>query len=253
MSGRLEISGVTKQFDGVVAVDDLSLAIEPGRITGLIGPNGAGKTTLFNLISGFLRPDHGAIALAARRIDHLPPWDIARLGVGRLFQDVRVFDKLSVLDNVRVASGGQPGENPLWALVAWRRVRQAEGTATATAKRWLDFVGLAQNGLRWAQDLSYGEQKLLAIARVLASDASLLLLDEPTAGIHPHLADKVLDCIRDLRAQGRTILIIEHDLQVIADLCDEVCLLDRGRLLLRGVPSEILGDSEARRVYVGQR
>jgi len=253
MSGRLEISSITKQFDGVVAIDNLSLTIEPGRITGLIGPNGAGKTTLFNLICGFLRPDHGTITLAGQRIDRLPPWNIARLGVGRLFQDVRVFDKLSVLDNVRVACATQPGENPLWALVAWRRVRQAEDVGTATAKRWLEFVGLAQNGLRWAQDLSYGEQKLLAIARALASDASVLLLDEPTAGIHPHLVDKVLDCVRTLRAQSRTIVIIEHDLQVISDLCDEVCLLDRGRLLLRGVPSEILGDSEARRVYVGQR
>jgi len=257
MKPTLVIENVSKRFDGVAALDNVSLACEPGRITGLVGPNGAGKTTLFHLATGFLRPDHGRILYNGTRLDRCSPWQIARLGVGRLFQDVRVFPRLSVLDNVRVAGGPQPGENPLRALLQQGRVRAAEQRNTEAAREWLAFVGLSDAAERPAEQLSYGQQKLLALASLLAGDATLLLLDEPTAGVSPPMVAQILDCLRRLRDAGRTLVVIEHDREVLAALCDTVCLLENGRVVAQGTPAELfaplLGLPPAPRTRPAQR
>ncbi|HID57036.1 TPA: ABC transporter ATP-binding protein, partial [Candidatus Poribacteria bacterium] len=238
----LELRKVTKKFGGLVAVNEASIAFSKGRITGLIGPNGAGKTTIFNLISGFLKPDSGSILLDGKRIDGLPPWEIAALGVGRLFQDVRVFGKLTALENVLLAKNPQPGENPLLSLFRRRKVMKAERDNLEGARRWLEFVGLWEQRGALAENLSYGQQKLLTIARLLNGGFEVLLLDEPTAGVHPKMVKSVLDVIRRLTDEGKTVVVTEHNMGVITEICDWVYFLNEGKVLSFGLPHEVLGD-----------
>jgi ABC-type branched-subunit amino acid transport system ATPase component len=242
---------LTKSFGGVKAVDRLSVSFEPGRVTALVGPNGAGKTTLFHLISGSLRPDAGEIQYCSRRIDRLKPWQIARIGVGRLFQDVRVFNKISVLDNVRVAFSRQQGENPLWALIARHRVNQQEVDLLVEARKWLEFVGLGGLENVTAESLSYGQQKLLAVARLLAAGADVFLLDEPTAGVNQVMVRSLLTLVQELAAEGKTIVIIEHNMNVVAEVADWVFFMDEGRIVAFGQPEEVLADPEIRLTYLG--
>ena len=185
--GQMQVhcSGVQKTFGGLYAVNNVSVSFKSGMITALIGPNGAGKTTLFHIIAGTLHADGGTIHLNEIEITRLPPWRIARLGVGRLFQDVRVFARSTVIDNIMVAFQQQLGENPLWAILRRRVVNSQEQSLREKAMYWLEYVGLAHLAMARAQDLSYGQQKLLAIARLLAADMEVLLLDEPTAGVNP--------------------------------------------------------------------
>lgn len=247
----LELQDVTRTFGGVKAVDDVSFSLAEGHITSLIGPNGAGKTTLFGLITGFLKPDAGVISYRGRRIDGLPPYRIAGMGIGRLFQDVRVFDRLTVLDNVLLARKGQRGENPVISLLFRRRVQKEEAKNLEVARSWLDFVGLGEMENALAEDLSYGQQKLLAIARLLANDADLLLLDEPTAGVNPGMVRSILDLIRRLTAEGKTVVVIEHNMSVIMEISNWVFFLDDGKLISFGLPEEILGDPAVREAYIG--
>lgn len=247
----LELQNVTKTFGGVRAVDDVSLSLTEGRITSLIGPNGAGKTTLFGLITGFLPPDAGTVYYRGREIKGLPSYRIAQMGIGRLFQDVRVFDRLTALDNVLLARKHQRGENPLTALFLRRRTLKEESKNVEEARRWLDFVGLGEMEGSLGEDLSYGQQKLLAIARLLANDADLLLLDEPTAGVNPAMVRSVLDLIRRLVQEGKTVVVIEHNMTVIMEISDWVFFLDDGKLVSFGLPEEILGDPAVREAYIG--
>jgi len=247
----IECRNLTKTFDGIKAVDGVSLTFEAGKVTALIGPNGAGKTTLFHLISGALRPDTGEIRYQGRRIDGLSPWYIARMGIGRLFQDVRVFNKLTVLDNVRVAFRKQDGENPLWALVYWPWVLRQERELTKEARQWLAFVGLSDLEQAWAEDLSYGQQKLLALARLLAAGADVFLLDEPTAGVNPEMVRSLLRLIRHLAEEGKTIVVIEHNINVVMEIADWVFFMDEGQIVAFGLSDEVLGDRTVRAAYLG--
>lgn len=249
--GAVEVRSVTKYFGGLAAVNEASLIFLPGRVTGLIGPNGAGKTTLFNLISGFLKPDGGEIWLDGTRIDRLPPWRIAQLGVGRLFQDVRVYDRLTVLDNVMLARRGLKGENPLFSLLRRRAVKREEEENSEEARRWLEFVGLAEKEGSLAENLSYGQQKLLSLARLFAGGFDVLLLDEPTAGVHPRMIKPILDLIRRMAEEGKTVVVIEHNMSVIADASDWVYFMNEGRVIAFGTPDEVLGDPEVKRAYLG--
>jgi ABC-type branched-subunit amino acid transport system ATPase component len=247
----LECIEVTKSFGGVRAVDSVSLTFEPGKVTCLIGPNGAGKTTLFHLISGALRPDSGEIWYKKHRLDGLPPWRVAQLGIGRLFQDVRVFHKLTVLDNIRVAFRHQKGENPFWALVRRPYVARQEQSITREAKHWLEFVGLSEQEQIQAENLSYGQQKLLALARLMASGADVFLLDEPTAGVNPEMVRLLLDLIRRLAEEGKTIVVIEHNMNVVMEVADWVFFMDNGQIVAFGLPDEVLGDRAVRAAYLG--
>lgn len=249
----LRCRDLKKSFGGVCAVDlpAAKPVFEPGRVTALIGSNGAGKTTLFHLLTGQLKPDVGEVLLGKQRIDGLAPWRIAHLGVGRLFQDVRVFEKLSVLDNVRVAFRRQRGENPLLSVLARRAVRKQETVNTEEAQRLLVFVGLEEYGDARAESLSYGQQKLLALARLLAADATTLLLDEPTAGVNPYMVEKLLELIRRLAREGKTVVLVEHNMEVVEAIADHVFFMHEGRIIAEGIPSEVLNDPEIRATYLG--
>lgn len=246
----LELCDLTKTFGGVVAVQDVSLTVSDGKITSLIGPNGAGKTTLFNLISGFLKPDKGEISYNGRRIDGLSPWEIARRGIGRLFQDVRVFDKLSVLENVVLAQSN-PGENPIRALFQRQKTRRGEKENIKAAEGWLEFVGLSDKQNTLAENLSYGQQKLLAIARLLAGKFDFFLLDEPTAGVNPAMVKPILGLIRRLSSEGKTVMVIEHNMTVVLEISDWVYFLDGGQVVSFGLPDDVLGDVTVRKAYLG--
>lgn len=249
----LELDNVRKSFDGICAVDDMSLGFESGKITCLIGPNGAGKTTLFNLITGFLRPETGAIRYRGRDITNLSPWRIAGLGIGRLFQDVHIFRRLSAIDNVMAAFKDQAAENALLAMLApWRTIK-VERALQEQCQSLLGAVGLNGMDHTLAEDLSYGQQKLLSLARLLALDADVLLLDEPTAGVSPPRVKELLELIRRLAASGKTVVVIEHNMNVVVEIADWVFFLDQGRVTSFGKASDVLSDPDVRATYLGKQ
>ena len=247
----LGMDNVSRSFGGICAVNNVSLGFEEGKVFCLIGPNGAGKTTLFNLITGYLRPARGRIYYRDRDITTLKPWQIARLGVGRLFQDIRVFNRLAVLDNVLTAFKNQPGENALISLVAPWKVAREEKRLVERARDLLSLVGLAEQEESLAEDLSYGQQKLLSIARLLAADTDVLLLDEPTAGVTPFRVKALLDLIRKLAGAGKTIAVIEHNMSVVFEIADWVYFIDEGQVASFGIPNDVLGDPDIRAAYMG--
>jgi len=256
----MEIDSLNKRFGGVVALDDVTLDFPAGVVTAIIGPNGAGKTTLFNVIAGFLKPDSGSVALlpdsdtdgSGRRFDiiGLPPNLIALRGVGVLFQDIRIFKRLSGLENVAVGAKNQPGEKPLNCLFQPARVMAREKEVIEKARQYLDYVGLADKAHLWAEQLSYGQQKLVAIARLLAGDAKVLLLDEPTSGVDPDMVGKLLALIQRLAdTDGRAVIIIEHNLNVVKRVGDWVYLMAGGCIEVFGKPEEVLRDSTLREMF----
>jgi len=248
---RLLLHRVTKRFGGVSAVNSVSLEFVEGKIAALIGPNGAGKTTVFNLIGGQLNLTHGQIFYDDVEISNKLPWQIANLGVGRIFQDGRVFQKLSVLDNMMVAFPKQKGENALWSLFARGIVRRQEKVLNQRAYWLLETFGLLNSTHRLAAELSYGEQKLLAIARLMASQPKVLLLDEPTAGVTPRTAEKILRILRQEADAGKTIVVIEHNMNVVSQCADVVHFMESGRVSLSGQPNVILDRSYVKQAYLG--
>jgi ABC-type branched-subunit amino acid transport system ATPase component len=247
----LTLHNLSKSFGGLKAVDSVTLEFAKGRIIALVGPNGAGKTTLFNLISGLLKPEQGDVYYEGKRIDGLPPWEIARLGIGRLFQDVRVFNKLSVLENVLLGRLFHPGEFPYNVLFSHKNVTKVERGNLEEARHWIDVVGLAGEEDSLAEALSFGQQKLLTFARLLAGHHKLLLLDEPTAGVNPVMIKFLLDLIKKIVEGGRTVVFIEHNMTVVFDIADWVYFLDDGRIVSFGLPADVLGDTEIRKAYLG--
>jgi branched-chain amino acid transport system ATP-binding protein len=232
----LEVSGITKRFGGHVAVDDVSFRIRPGSVTGLIGPNGAGKTTVFNLIAGSLRPSAGRILLDGRRLDGEPPHRVLQRGVGRTFQVPRPFPELTVLENAMLAGQRQRGER-FWQN--WARpqaVASEERALRERARDLLDFVGLWPLAAEPARVLSGGQRKLLELARALVAEPRLVLLDEPAAGVSPALLESMVARIAELHRRGTTFLIIEHNLDVVMELCRPIMVMADGRLLLGGMP-----------------
>lgn len=244
----LAVHGLSMSYGGLKALDGLSLSFQPGAITGLIGPNGAGKTTLFNVISGFIRPDAGTVTLGSAALVGLPPWRIARLGIGRLFQDVRVFSRLSVLENVLLACDPPSVGNPLRAVLSWgkgARERQEK------ALNWLAFVGLEVEQGRLAEALSFGQQKLLALARILAADCGILLLDEPSAGLNAGAVSQIQGLLQELARQGKTVVVIEHDMPLIRRIAGQVHFLSEGSVMASGLPEDVLADQTVRQLYLG--
>ena len=248
----LELSGVTKQFGGIRALWNLSLMLPEGSITGLIGPNGAGKTTAFNVITGFLPPDTGTVRYRGRDITGLSPYRVARLGIARSFQDLRLFQRMTVLDNVLVARPSPLGESAARALAGGAAVRRAEARDLDAALASLEFVELADKAGEVAENLSYAEQKLLALARLLATEADVLLLDEPTSGLAPTTVEAMLEIVRRLPERGKTVCIIEHNLDVIRGLSDRVAFLDSGEAIADGTPDAIMADPRLADLYFGR-
>jgi branched-chain amino acid transport system permease protein len=248
----VEVEGVRKSFGGIKAVDGLSFELLKGRVTGLIGPNGAGKTTVFNLLTGAIPPDEGTVRLFGEDITAWPIDRVARHGMVRSFQDVRVLPGLSVLDNVRMAVPGQRGESlrDLF-LTPWRVIADQRRTRGAAAKA-LGFVGLAERGHVKVSTLPFGEQKLVALARILAADAEVLLLDEPASGMDIEWVDRMVDIIIRLRDHGLTICIVEHNLHVVERVADLIYFMEAGRISAGGTMQELAEDERLVEVYFGQ-
>ena len=247
----LSAKGLSKSFGGIRAVNNAYLDVPQGSITGLIGPNGAGKTTLFNLLSNFIRPDKGEVFLDGQPIHQLPPYQIALKGCVRTFQVARVLSRLTVLENMLLASPGQTGENFLKVWFQGAKIRQQEQENRAKALQILDSIGLGEKAQDYAGALSGGQRKLLEIGRALMTEPKLILLDEPAAGVNPTLIAQINDHIIEWNRQGITFLIIEHNMDVIMSLCHHIWVLAEGTNLADGIPSEIQKNERVLKAYLG--
>ncbi|GCA95474.1 ABC transporter ATP-binding protein [Microcystis aeruginosa] len=247
----LSAKGLSKSFGGIRAVNNAYLDVPQGSITGLIGPNGAGKTTLFNLLSNFIRPDKGEVFLDGQPIHQLPPYQIALKGCVRTFQVARVLSRLTVLENMLLASPGQTGENFLKVWFQGAKIRQQEQENRDKALDILDSIGLGEKAQDYAGALSGGQRKLLEIGRVLMTKPKLILLDEPAAGVNPTLIAQINDHIIEWNRQGITFLIIEHNMDVIMSLCHHIWVLAEGTNLADGIPSEIQKNERVLKAYLG--
>jgi branched-chain amino acid transport system ATP-binding protein len=237
---ELTLTGVSKRFGGNQVIPDLSMHVKPGRATALVGPNGAGKTTIFNLITGFLRPDTGQVQLGDQVISHVAPHRILKLGIGRTFQEMRLFEDLTVLENLQIAreqAGLRPWRSPARLAIEFGEL--------------LERFGLDHARTSPARDLAYAERKFLSLARVISSGAELFLLDEPTSGLDDHSLEVVMQVIGDLTAEGHTVLIIEHNLDVVRGIADEIMFLQGGNLIAQGAPAEIFARADLSEIYFG--
>jgi branched-chain amino acid transport system permease protein len=246
----LKLTDISKSFDGTVALDGFSAEVPEGAVVGLVGPNGAGKTTLFNVVTGFLRPDAGEVLSRGRRLIGIPPHKVSRLGIARTFQELRLIYRMTLLENVMLAFPRQAGESPAGAFALWPLVSKQERHNRDEAVGLLEYVGLAEKADDLADNLSYGQQKLLALACCLAAGGELLLLDEPVAGVAPMMVEKILDLIRDLKARGKTVVLIEHNFAAVTDVCDRVIFMDEGRGVAEGTPDEIRANREVIESYL---
>jgi len=247
----LTISGVNKRFGGLQALRDCSFSIGPGKIICLVGPNGAGKTTVFNAITGFLKADSGEVSFKEHRLTGKRPQAIVRLGVARTFQNLRLFTDLTALDNVVSALPDQFGEEPIGATFRPFRTSRAQKALRDKAAAILSDVGLSARSDDFVRNLSYGEQKLLSIGRVLATGAELLLLDEPTSGLSGDALESVMALLRRLRDQGRSQLVVEHNTRVVQQIADEVLFLHQGHVMAQGHPQTIIADPALAEIYFG--
>jgi ABC-type branched-subunit amino acid transport system ATPase component len=246
----LNISKLEKKFDGVRALANFSCVLRRGEILGLIGPNGAGKSTLFNAISGFIPPDSGNIIFKGTDITGMAPYRIANLGIGRTFQNLRLIRQLSVLDNVQLSFKLQPGENLGNVFFKWRKSLAYESANRDETIKLLEDCGLAEKVTDPAEDLSYGQQKLLSLVCCLAARTEVLLLDEPVAGIAPQMIDRILRIISALPDKGKSVLLIEHNLDAVTQVCNRLIFMDAGANISEGTPEEVRNDPKVIKAYV---
>jgi ABC-type branched-subunit amino acid transport system ATPase component len=250
MTALLDMKSLHKHFDGVVALADFSCTLGEGEILGVIGPNGAGKTTLFNVLTGFVRPDSGRMAMQGGDFTALAPHRRARLGIARTFQNLRLIRRISVVENVLLAFKGQAGEQLANVFFRWRKCKGQERRNRAEAMSLLKQVGLGDKANDPAEALSYGQQKLLSIVCCLAADARVILLDEPVAGIAPEMIEKILGVIRDLPRQGKSVMLIEHNLDAVMQVCDRVVFMDAGAKISEGTPRQVRDDPRVIEAYI---
>jgi branched-chain amino acid transport system ATP-binding protein len=252
-SPLLHVQGLSKSFRGVRALDNYSLELPPLMIHGVIGPNGAGKTTLFNLLTGFVKPSAGNIHLRERDITALPAARIARLGVGRTFQNIRLFGTLSVVENVKVALQSQLRNSLFSTLLSSPSFLARERELDARAQAQLELVGLATRREQPARSLAYGDQRKLEIARAVSINPTILLLDEPTAGMNPSETGEILRLIRRLRDELKiTIVLVAHDIPLVMNLCDRIQVLNYGQLIAEGDPNSVRNNPEVISAYLGE-
>jgi branched-chain amino acid transport system ATP-binding protein len=247
----LRIEGVNKRFGGLQALRDSNLAVEPGKITCLVGPNGAGKTTIFNVVTGFLKADTGAVYFRDQSIVGLPPQEIVARGIARTFQDLRLFSEQSVYDNVLLAMPRQFGEGVATSLLRPLATQRHLRASRERADLFLAQVGLRDKANEGVRNLSYGEQKLLTIARVLATGAELILLDEPASGLSRNALDRMMDLLFELKAGGKSLLVVEHNTRVVRRIADDVLFLHQGNVLAQGSADDIIQNPQLAEIYFG--
>jgi branched-chain amino acid transport system ATP-binding protein len=248
----LQTQCLTKHFGGLCAVDAVTLAVEEGQIFSIIGPNGAGKTTLFNCLTGFYPPSSGQITFAGKDISRLRSHQISRRGIARTFQNVRLFGEMSALENVMVGFYSHTRTGVLRSMLQTPFARREDRRTAEQALELLRSVGLANHSDTWARNLAYGDQRRLEIARALATQPKLLLLDEPAAGMNPQEIVAIMELIRRVRDQGKTVILIEHHMQVVMGISDRIAVLDYGEKIAEGTPDEVRNNPDVIKAYLGE-